>query len=1270
MRKLIYAVLGLVALLVAAIIIAVLVVDLNQYKGDIEAELETATGRDVTLGGNIHVTFWPSIGAAIDDVQISNIAGGSPEPMLRAETLHVVVAISPLLSGNVQVESIRIVKPTILIETYADGGSNLTFEVARDDGAASSTPSSDGDAATPVQIDQIDIIDGTITYRDAAAGRDETIEHINLSAQARSLQGPFQVDGRFTVRGVEANFAADIGSLARPSLPINLRFGLDGQAARLTFAGQITGIDAEPKADGSLLIQADSLAVALAPFVAPVSGDTTPLVDQPFELNAQVAAGGTSASLLDLALSLGDLRATGDAAVAMDDGIQIDLALVANHLDGDILSAALGANRSEAPVEEIAADSGDEATSEQPSADEALPDNLSVSADLKVDAVTYRDGVARQVHLIATLEAGTLTIQQLTAGLPGGTSLAVAGEVESDLGEATFRGQVELASDNMRAVLDWLQLEVPGVLPERLRRVDLFASVSAEPGVVVLTDTDLSLDSSRLTGTLAMDWTNVPTIIADVSLDRINLDAYLNGATTGAESDEPATDTAPTEAAGAAAMFAISPLPNVNADIKARVGSLTYNGVAISNLLFDGLIQDGRIELRNLAAAVADASVRATGVIDPATTTVSVRYAVEAPSLGPLSRLLNLDLPISPRDLGAVNLTGSIEGDTASAEVKQRLETALGAASVDGILSDPMGQPGFKGRVGLRSESYLRLARAFGTEVRGVDDSAIAFAADVDTDGVDVEFNAVLEAADATLRASGTLAGLTSSPSYDLRAKLNHDELADLLKALGAKLEGETLGLVDVTITAKGDRDALAGQLVSSTVGPSTLNGTLDAKLDGERPYIDLRLTADTLALDPILAAGSGGTVGDTSAAGGDAGDGVSAQGSGDSRWSSETIDLAALRSFDGRIQITGGQITLQDMVFTDPVIVAVVTDGTLQLEQFRGGAFDGQLSLTGDVTDGDPHRMNFDVNIADADAQQVLRYFADTDEVSGRLFITGKVSAAGASQRALVESLSGDAALSMKDGVLEGFDVKRISDRLGNLDNEAAAAALLSDASSGGNTKFTEVEGTFIITDGIARSDDLRALVEAGAARFTMVADLPKWLIDLQGVLELTEHETSPKIKISVTGPIDNPERVIDSRELQAFLVQRLIETAIRKYGDGEGGSTSDLLNILTGNQGGADQEQVEEPEVPAQPSEEQPPEEPVAPEQQADEQPAPEPQPQELNAETLLNILTGNQGGTSQQEQEQTAPEVPAEEPKNRNPKNSLSNSRSTPKRCFKTS
>jgi len=1241
-RKLIYVVAGLVALLIAAVVIAVLVVDLNQYKGEIEAELESATGRDVTLGGNIHVTFWPSIGAAVDDVAIANAPGGSPDPMLRARTLQVVVAISPLLSGNVQVESIRIVEPVLLVETLPDGGSNLTLGAIEDEGATAE-PSQPSAPSTPVRIDRIEIVDGKVIYRDAATGEEQTVEEINLSAQARSLQGPFQADGSLKFKGVETSFAADVGGLDRATVPVSLRVGLNGDAALATFTGQLSGLDSDPRAGGNLLVQAQSLSAALAPFMAPMSEAAKPLVDQPFELDAQIVAGSTSLTLADLALSLGDIRATGDASASTEQGTSIDIALSANQLDGDLLIAAIGGQGNGTT------DNGEGETASGESTDVSvdeggteLPRDLSVSADIAVDAVTYQGNAVRQLHLIASIEDSEVVVQQLTAQLPGGTSLAIAGQLDENLDAPAFRGQVELASDNARAVLDWLKVDLSDVPAERLRRVDLFSAISVEQGVVALSDMDLGFDSSRLTGTFAADWSGVPTIIADIAVDRINLDAYLGDAEAGGGTD--GSNDASAEPGEPASMFALPPMPALNADIKARVGSLTYNGVAISDALLDGQLQDGRIDLRNLAAGVADASVRAAGIIDPAAPTISVRYAIEAPNIGPLSRLLALELPVAAEDLGAVNLTGSIEGDTTTAEVVQRIESALGAASVDGTLSDPLGQPGFKGRVGLRSDSYLRLARAFGTEVSGISDSAIAFAADVDTDGNDAEFNAVLEAVGATLRASGTVAGLATSPSYDIRAKLEHQELQDLLKALGSGTGGGALGPVDLTVTAKGDDKAFSGQLVRSTIGPSVLNGTLEANLEGERPNIDLRIAADSLALDPFLAAGSGGTVGDAGS-GGSGG----AQASGAERWSREPLDLSALRSVDGRIQITGDKVTLQDMVFTDAVIVATIKDGTLQFEQFRGGAFEGEIRLTGSVSDGSPHHMDFDININDANAQQILEHFAETSEVRGRLFVTGKVDASGASQYDLISSLAGDASLSMKDGVIEGFDLPKISERLDNLDNEVAVVALLADATSGGETKFTEVEGTFQIADGIARSDDLRAIMEAGAAHFTMVADLPRWLIDLKGVMELTEHENSPKIRVSVTGPIDNPNRVVDTTELQNFLVQRAIETAIRKYGDGEGGSASDLLNVLTGQ--GLSGSQSSQEQAPPEPQAEEP-AAPEAPSQEpAAEQPAAvEQQPQELNAETLLNILTGNEGGADTgagESQVQQAPEPTAEEP-----------------------
>jgi hypothetical protein len=218
---------------------------------------------------------------------------------------------------------------------------------------------------------------------------------------------------------------------------------------------------------------------------------------------------------------------------------------------------------------------------------------------------------------------------------------------------------------------------------------------------------------------------------------------------------------------------------------------------------------------------------------------------------------------------------------------------------------------------------------------------------------------------------------------------------------------------------------------------------------------------------------------------------------------------------------------------------------------------------------------------------------------------------------------------------------------------------------------------------------------MEAGAARFTMVADLPRWLIDLDGVMELTEHENSPKIRVALNGPIDNPERTIDTRELQAFLVTRLVESAIRNYGEGEGEGEGegvrDLLNVLTGNQGASGESEAQQPQPeaeaeeqaateeeapqldepnqemdaetllniltdtqgtagqgetsePAAPAEEAAPVEEAAPAEEpqaATAEPAEEEQPQELDAQTLFNILTGSQGNAGQEEQEQPASE-----------------------------
>src|SRR5690606_34579874 len=108
-------------LAVAAAVVVVLTIDLNGYKPEIEAELERATGRDVTIGGDIQFTLLPSLAIAVDNVAIAGAPGASGDPLLRLPRLEAVVALLPLIGGSVEVERVRLVEPVIVLERGSDG---------------------------------------------------------------------------------------------------------------------------------------------------------------------------------------------------------------------------------------------------------------------------------------------------------------------------------------------------------------------------------------------------------------------------------------------------------------------------------------------------------------------------------------------------------------------------------------------------------------------------------------------------------------------------------------------------------------------------------------------------------------------------------------------------------------------------------------------------------------------------------------------------------------------------------------------------------------------------------------------------------------------------------------------------------------------------------------------------------------------------------------------------------------------------------------------
>jgi len=80
-----YLVAGLVVVVVAAVAIFAMTFDPNRYKGDIQRIVKERTGRTLELKGPLELAFWPSLGAKVSGVVLSE--HGTAQPFVSLESL-------------------------------------------------------------------------------------------------------------------------------------------------------------------------------------------------------------------------------------------------------------------------------------------------------------------------------------------------------------------------------------------------------------------------------------------------------------------------------------------------------------------------------------------------------------------------------------------------------------------------------------------------------------------------------------------------------------------------------------------------------------------------------------------------------------------------------------------------------------------------------------------------------------------------------------------------------------------------------------------------------------------------------------------------------------------------------------------------------------------------------------------------------------------------------------------------------------------------------
>jgi uncharacterized protein involved in outer membrane biogenesis len=349
MRK-ILLVLGIVlTLLIVVAVAAVFLVDVNRYRGVVQAQLERPLGRKVTLG-NMSLGLMPLRVRVQNPTIAEDPAFGTERPFVSADALDVRVSLSSLLHGNVDVQAIELQHPQLELVQNKQGVWNFSTIGATTTSPAG--PPQEGKQGGALSIDKLTIRDGQVAITDLRSPKNRTVyDHVDLTSQLKTAPGTFASTGNLKLNAARFN-GVDIGypialdydvlsNSAEGTLTINNAKLLLGQTP-VSIAGTINTNAMPPRLNlsmktgdvtiGELARMASVFGVAFAP-------DTTVTG----KLNADVKATGTTTTpALNGKIAARDLKISSKQVAQPIEVKAVDLSLSPTEIRSTDFTATTG----------------------------------------------------------------------------------------------------------------------------------------------------------------------------------------------------------------------------------------------------------------------------------------------------------------------------------------------------------------------------------------------------------------------------------------------------------------------------------------------------------------------------------------------------------------------------------------------------------------------------------------------------------------------------------------------------------------------------------------------------------------------------------------------------------------------------------------------------------------------------------------------------------------------------------------------------------------
>ena len=1123
MNTLVTSIAVALALLLVTALVAPFVIDWSNHRGLVESQAERLIGGDVEIAGDVDVQLLPMPRVVAETVTL-NPPGGAGDgdgdrAAFGAGRVELAIALTPLLKGEISVEHVRLVEPFARLRLKDDGRLDQT-----------AMPAFQVDPERVALVD-VEVVGGRIEVL-----RPDTdpmiLAPVNLTADGRSLAGPYRIEGNASLAGVPHAFRLATGRIGEPN-GLRLKASLEpaDRPVGVDLDGYIRGSEGRPTFFGDVRVERLGR-------------------EEDGPLGVWVASGdavlGTEALVYErLSLGLGPearrVNINGAVTLRFSEGPEFAAALTATRMDIDRLFGVepLEDGGFVGLVADIAGRAGGVAGGHG-------------AVELSVNSLVAGGNVIEDLGVSLRLDEDGVEISEMSAFLPGRADVTFAGSIAG--GEAAIEGLLSVRAAQGRVFLDWMFGETGGAFD--WVRDDAEIQTDFEVGARRTRFSDLQVRADETDFVATMDVTdggNDGPARFDIDLDAASLPVA-------------ATDALKRFAAGIDRDGGSGEAREL--DVAIRVDSLTGDGVEAGNVEIAARLAAGDLTIDDLRVGdLGGAQLSASGEIRDALTAPDgdLELALSADQLSGVAEVLDA-LGFDPvaaamasraADLVPLTLDAELRGRGAGVEVAVTgtagpSEFTL-AGQLDGAFGGFLSNP-VNAALDIRSGNGSAMLRQLGFAVTG-DGAPGQFAMTLDgvpENGMAVDFTAAALNLDVSGEgrvgwADGRRDGL------DLAIEVDTRDLRPFLSVLGVGgdvIETPLPFAAPITIIESDEGLRLAIE---------------DGRLDGRRLALDLtRLAGDEnlltgsveterIDLTGLLALSLGLT---DAALGRFAAHDVS--------WSDRPFVWSLPTADDIRLSVAADRLLVTDLLSISGASFDVaVSPAALRITDLGGELFGGELGASleiGSVEDLLSTRLQW--RLEDAISEEMVWRRDGRSVTSGKLTTTGEISGQGRSLGALVGTLGGDGSFTISDGDLRGLspvafeEIVAWSDELGEAAQDVdplrvrdVFAAYLDQ----GAMAFARIDGAFAMNGGVVRAPTILFDGVPYDIRASGRVDLADLTLESQWSLKspATDDEAGQvrEAGFVLAGPVMAPERRLDVTPLVNYLKIRAFEREVEKF-------------------------------------------------------------------------------------------------------------------------